>query len=83
MRIKSAVAITLISLAVACSSVTGPDLVRQYAECLADPAMPLHVAAGAELDANVHDAGLRAELELRETTLAEIKAAFEMFCNGR
>ena len=80
MRIKLAVATTLISLAVACSSVTGPDLVRQYAECLADPAMPLHVAAGAELDANVHDAGLRMELELRETTLAEIRAAFEMFC---
>ena len=79
MRIKSAVAITLISLAVACS-VTGPDLVRQYAECLADPAMPLHQAAGAELDANVHDAGLRAELKAGDTTLAEIKAAFEMFC---
>ena len=37
MRIKSVVAITLISLAVACSSVTGPDLVRQYAECLGRP----------------------------------------------
>ena len=82
MRIKLALAITLISLAVACSSVTGPDLVRQYAECLADPAMPLHAAAGSELDANVHDAGLRMELELRETTLAEIKAAFELFCNA-
>ena len=81
MRIKSAVAITLIlSLAVACSSVTGPDLVRQYAECLADPAMPLHQVAGAELDANVHDAGLRAELKAGDTTMAEIKAAFEMFC---
>ena len=83
MRIKSVVAITLISLAVACSSVTGPDLVRQYAECLADPAMPLHQAAGAELDANVHDAGLRAELKAGDTTMAEIRAAFEMFCNGR
>ena len=69
MRIKLALAITLIlSLAVACSSVTGPDLVRQYAECLADPAMPLHQAAGAELDANVHDAGLRAELKAGDTT---------------
>ena len=83
MRIKSVVAITLISLAVACSSVTGPDLVRQYAECLADPAMPLHQAAGAELDANVHDAGLRAELKAGDTTMAKIKAAFEMFCNAR
>ena len=82
MRIKLLLAITLISLAVACSSVTGPDLVRQYAECLADPAMPLHVAAGAELDANVHDAGLRAELKAGDTTMAEIKAAFEMFCNA-
>ena len=80
MRIKLALAITLISLAVACGSVTGPDVVRQYAECLADPAMPLHVAAGAELDANVHDAGLRAELKAGETTMAEIRAAFEMFC---
>ena len=53
---------------------------RQYAECLADPAMPLHVAAGSELDANVHDAGLRAELKAGDTTLAEIRAAFEVFC---
>ena len=80
MRIKLALATMVISLTVACSSVTGPDLVRQYAECLADPAMPLHVAAGAELDANVHDAGLRAELKAGDTTMAEIKAAFEMFC---
>ena len=64
--------------------VVSPDLVRQYAECLADPAMPLHeLAAGSELDANVHDAGLRAELKAGETTPEEIKAAFEMFCNGR
>ena len=85
MRIRSlaAITITTLSLMVACSSVTGPDLVRQYAECLADPAMPLHVAAGSELDANVHDAGLRMELELRETTLEEIKAAFELFCKGK
>ena len=86
MRIKSVVAITLISLLLACGGfggAVGPDVVRQYAECLADPAMPLHVAAGAELDANVHDAGLRAELKAGETTLAEIKAAFEMFCNAR
>ena len=73
----------IVSLAVACGGVQsaiGPDLVRSYAECLADPAMPLHVAAGAELDANVHDAGLRAELKAGETTMAEIRAAFEMFC---
>ena len=45
--------------------------------------MPLHQAAGAELDANVHDASLRAELKAGETTPEEIKAAFEMFCNAR
>ena len=80
MRIKLALAITLISLAVACSSVTGPDLVRQYAECLADPATGIHVAAGSELDPAVHYAGLRAELKAGETTMAEIEAALELFC---
>ena len=42
--------------------------------------MPLHVAAGSELDANVHDAGLRSELKAGETTLGEIEAAFALFC---
>ena len=85
MRLKLALATMAISLAVACGgiqSAVGPDLVRQYAECLADPAMPLHVAAGAELDANVHDAGLRRELKAGETTLGEIEAAFALFCKG-
>ena len=60
MRIKSLVAITLISaglaLGIACSGIQegiAPDSVRQYAECLADPAQPLHLAAGAETDANM------------------------------
>ena len=59
-----------------------PDMVRQYAECLADPAKPLHLPAGAELDAAVHDAGLRAELAAGETTMAEIEAAFALWCKG-
>ena len=83
MRIKLLLATILISLAVACGgiqSAVGPDLVRQYAECLADPAMPLHQAAGAELDANLHDAGLRVEIKAGETTMAEIEAAFALFC---
>ena len=83
--ICAAFIVSAVLLGVACGGVQGamgPDLVRQYAECLADPAMPLHVAAGAERSANVHDAGLRAELKAGETTLAEIKAAFEMFCDA-
>ena len=37
---------------------------------------------GAELDANVHDAGLRMELKAGDTTMAEIEAAFALFCNA-
>ena len=80
MRIKLVLATMAISLMLACSTGADSDPVRQYARCLADPATGIHVAAGSELDPAVHYAGLRAELKAGETTMAEIEAAFALFC---
>ena len=88
-QIKSLAAITLISaglaLGIACGGIQegiAPDYVRQYAECLADPAQPLHLAAGAETNAAVHEAGLRAELKSGEISMEEIRAAMELYCDA-
>ena len=86
MRIKSAVVITLISLVLACGGVQQAIASRFGAPVCRMPGRPRYAPArgrrGRTGRRTVHDAGLRAELASGETTLAEIKAAFEMFCNA-
>ena len=81
---RKAIAITLtigaLTLATACSP--KPDLVEQYAQCMANPATPIHEPAGKPTKAQA-EAILRAELARGETTMDEIKGALVLFCHDQ
>ena len=68
----------LAALATACSP--KPDLVEQYAQCMANPSSPIHEPAGKPTKAQA-EAILRAELTKGETTMDEIKGALVLFCH--
>ena len=72
------IAVVAIPIAVACSP--KPDVVAQYAECMANPNTPIHEPAGKPTKAQA-EAILRAELARGETTMDEIKGALVLFCH--
>ena len=57
-----------------------PDLVGEYAKCLADPAMPLHVPAGNPTLAEAM-ATIMNELADGKGTPEEIEATMKLYCN--
>lgn len=72
-------AMLLIMACAGSQSHTQSDLVGEYAECLANPAMPLHELAGSPTVADAK-ATIIQELADGENTLEDIKAALTLYC---
>ena len=67
----------VILLCVACAS--DRDMVKEYAECLANPYHPLHEASGS-LSAYQMEFKLRTDLGNEEVTEKDIETAFKLYC---
>ena len=73
-------------IALACGEDAADRMLRRYADCMADPNTILHrrtvsnAVGSVPLSAAAIEAPLRAQLERREVTMAEIRADYARYC---